>query len=191
MLEKSEPLMGCLCWDINTKEAHVMNTTTLKKTFLDLFDRDELLRQARATGEVERLRNIHPLDFAVSITSCALGDETISIASARRHFGGMTGYMPEESSFHDRFNEGSAALMEHLFLRALVKASPSERGAIAKALGDTGILDLWAIDTRKSRCPEAQPMPFPPRTKTRKASKSRRCRAFCFSLSSASRLTTR
>jgi IS4 transposase len=138
-----------------------MNTTTLKKTFLDLFGRDEVLREARATGALERLRNIHPLDFSVSITSCALGDETRSIATARRHFGGLTGYMPEESSFHDRFNEGSAALMKGLFLRALENASANERKTIANALGDSGILDLWAIDSTQVMLPQSAADVFP------------------------------
>jgi putative transposase len=138
-----------------------MDTNTLTKTFLDIFNRDEVLLQARATGALTRLRNIHPLDFAASITGCALGDETRSIASARRHFGGLTGYMPEESSFHDRFNGGSAALMKNLFLNAMENASVVEREAIAKALGDSGILDLWAVDSTQVTLPRSAADAFP------------------------------
>jgi putative transposase len=125
------------------------------------FNRDRVLRQARDTKAVSRLRDIHPLDFSIAITGCALGDETRSIASARRMFGGITGFMPEESSFYDRFNPGTAKLMKELFLQALDLATTQERKEITAALGGRGILDIWATDATQIRLPASAAEAFP------------------------------
>ena len=80
--------------------------TTLRQMFTNTFNKNDVLGWAREVGAVQRLREIHPADFALAITNCAMGDETSSIATARRAFFTNTGYMPEESSFYDRFTAG-------------------------------------------------------------------------------------
>ena len=78
--------------------------TTMREMFTSTFRRDDILEWARDTKAIKRLRDIHPADFAHAIAQCAMGDETRSIATARRTFFTLTQYMPEESSFYDRFN---------------------------------------------------------------------------------------
>ncbi len=89
--------------------------TTLRQMFANTFKSTDILQWAREVGAVIRLRDIHPADLCLAITHCAMGDETRSIATARRAFFTITGYMPEESSFYDRFTEGSVALMKRMF----------------------------------------------------------------------------
>ncbi len=61
-----------------------MLLTTLQAMFDSVFSRDNLLQWAREAGACKRLRKIHPADFVLSLLACALGDETRSIATARR-----------------------------------------------------------------------------------------------------------
>ena len=93
--------------------------TTMSDLFTSVFDRDEILKWARETRPVQRLRDIHPADLRLALVHCAIGDETRSIATARRALFDLTKYMPEESSFYNRFNDGLPALMKRLFERAL------------------------------------------------------------------------
>ena len=58
----------------------------LHSLFTTMFDRDFVLDAARRLGAVERVREQHPFDVLLAITSCALGDEVRSIATARRQF---------------------------------------------------------------------------------------------------------
>ena len=101
--------------------------TTMTDLFASIFQHDDVLEWARELGALKRLRDIHPADLCLAITHCAMGDETRSIATARRAFFTLTGFMPEESSFYDRFNEGSVALMKRLFERAVAAGSFEQR----------------------------------------------------------------
>jgi putative transposase len=129
--------------------------TTLMKLFAAFFDRDLLLTWARELGAVVRLRDIHPQDFCAALVGCAIGDEERSIASARRLYFQFSGKMPEESSFFDRFSEEMSALLQRFFRRALDKASSEQRGALARALGGTGIVDILAADATQVMLPRA------------------------------------
>lgn len=128
-------------------------TTTLLQLFKSTFDRDTILAWARDCEAVVRLRRIHPQDFALALVGCALGDEKRSVAGARRLFDRIAGFMPEESSFYDRFTVEMAELMRRLFLRALEICSFERREALAKMLGGTGLLDVLAIDASQVSLP--------------------------------------
>lgn len=120
--------------------------TTLREMFTNTFNKSDVLSWAREDGAVQRLRDIHPADFALALTHCAMGDETRSIATARRAFCSITGSMPEESSFYDRFTPGAVALMKRLFERALATMSRERRTLLATALEGSGLVDVEAID---------------------------------------------
>ncbi len=135
--------------------------TTLKELFQSIFDRNDVLQLARETGAVKRLRDIHPIDFGLSLSSCAMGDETRSIATARRMFFEITGYMPEESSFYNRFTPGSVALMKRLFELALSSSTLERRKELAEILGGTGLLDIVAIDASQITLPASAKDDFP------------------------------
>ena len=120
--------------------------TTLRQMFTNTFNKNDVLGLARDVGALRRLRDIHPADFALAITHCAMGDETRSIATARRAFFTNTGFMPQESSFYDRFTAGSVALMKRLFERALASTTRERRAALAAALKGSGLVDIEAID---------------------------------------------
>ncbi len=127
--------------------------TTMREMFDSVFNHDEVLDLAREVGAVERLRAIHPADLCLALTHCAIGDETRSIATARRAFFTLTGFMPEESSFFDRFGPGSVALMKWLFEGALVSATREKREVLAAALKGTGLIDIEAIDGSQMTLP--------------------------------------
>ncbi len=135
--------------------------TTMRKMFARIFSRDEVLQSAREVEAVQRLRRIHPADWCQALTCCAMGDETRSIATARRTFFANTGYMPEESSFYERFCEGSVALMKHLFEKALAFSTHEHREALAAALGGSGLVDVEAIDGSQITLPASAADKFP------------------------------
>ena len=135
--------------------------TTMRKMFANTFNNDDVLKWAREVGAVERLRDIHPADLCLAIIHCAMGDETRSIATARRAFFTITGYMPEESSFYDRFTEGSVALMKLLFERALGTATQEQRSVLAAALKGSGLVDIEAIDGSQITLPASASDSFP------------------------------
>jgi putative transposase len=135
--------------------------TTLRQMFTNTFNKNDVLQWAREVGAVQRLRDIHPADLCLAVTHCAMGDETRSIATARRAFFTNTGYMPEESSFYGRFTEGSVALMKHLFERALVTTTREQRQALAAALKGSGLVDIEAIDGSQITLPASASDAFP------------------------------
>jgi len=104
---------------------------------------------------VVRLRDIHPQDFCAALIGCALGDEERSIACARRLYFRITGHMPEESSFFDRFTDQMSTLLQRLFKRALDLTSSEKRAVLAQALGGTGIVDILAADATQVMLPRA------------------------------------
>jgi len=138
-----------------------MMINTMTNLFASIFDRDEILEWARETGAVKRLRDIHPADLALALVHCAIGDETRSIATARRALFDLTKYMPEESSFYNRLNSGLPMLMKRLFERALAAGTLEQRKVLAAALEGSGILDIEAIDGSQITLPASASMRFP------------------------------
>ncbi len=135
--------------------------TTMHKMFTRIFGYDDVLGWARADGAVQRLRDIHPADFCLALTCCAMGDETRSIATARRAYFTLTGFMPEESSFYDRFSKGSAMLMKRLFENALASSTREHREALASVLAGSGLVDIEAIDGSQITLPASAADAFP------------------------------
>ena len=135
--------------------------TTLRALFARTFDREMILHQAKNVNAIERLRDIHPADFGLSLISCAIGDEQRSIATARRMFFEITQYMPEESSFYNKFNAGTVELMKQLYLNAVANATKEQRIHLSKVFKDTGILDIHAIDATQVTLPASAAKAFP------------------------------
>ncbi|MEA3502157.1 MAG: IS4 family transposase [Actinomycetota bacterium] len=135
--------------------------TTLRQMFTNTFNKRDVLQWAKEVGALQRLRDIHPADLALATTHCAMGDETRSIATARRVFFTNTGYMPQESSFYDRFTEGSVALMRRLFERALSASTRERRAALAAALKGSGLVDVEAIDGSQITLPASAAEVYP------------------------------
>lgn len=129
--------------------------TMLTKLFAEFFKRDQLLAWARELGAVVRLRDIHPQDFCTALVGCAIGDDERSIASARRLFFKISGHMPEESSFFDRFTKPMCSLLQRLFQRALDGMTFEQRDVLARAIGGTGIVDVLATDATQVMLPKA------------------------------------
>jgi hypothetical protein len=129
--------------------------------FTNTFNKNDVLGWARDVGAVQRLRDIHPADFALAITHCAMGDETRSIATARRAFFTNTGYMPQESSFYDRFTAESVTLMKCLYERALSATTRERRAVLAAALKGSGLLDIEAIDGSQITLPASAAEVYP------------------------------
>lgn len=125
----------------------------LHSLFATMFDRDFVLDAARRLGAVERVREQHPFDVLLAITSCALGDEVRSIATARRQFFKLTGYTPEESSFYERLTSGFVNLAWVLFLRALANTNRVRRRQLARALG-LHVRDVRAVDATQGSLPQ-------------------------------------
>jgi len=138
-----------------------MLNITLKTMFDSVFSRDSLLALARQTGACQRLRLIHPADFVLSLVSCALGDETRSVATARRLFYEISDFMPEESSFFDRFTDETVVLLRELFQRAMAAATVEQRITMAELFCGTDILDILAIDACQVGLPAGAKDAFP------------------------------
>lgn len=128
-------------------------TNTLVDLFKSVFNPSIVLEWARECGAVQRLRDIHPHDFAAALVCCALGDEERSIATARRQFDRVAGFMPEESTFYDRFTDEMAELLERLVYNALASCSVERREALAKMLRGTGIYNVSAFDASQVSLP--------------------------------------
>ncbi|MCP4444602.1 MAG: transposase, partial [Myxococcales bacterium] len=116
---------------------------------------EKILALAREFKAVQRLRNIHPANFCNALVGCSMGDEERSIATARRLYGQLAGYAPEESSFYDRFNAGLAKLMRTLYEQALAAATNEQRAAVGAVLDDLSLKDILAIDGSQVTLPKA------------------------------------
>jgi len=134
--------------------------TTLATMFVTFFDRDQVLRRARELRALQRLKKIHPADMLLALVKSAVGDEHPSIATARRHFEALTGYMPEESSFYEKLNPGLADLGWEMFLLALSKANRVQRREVARMLG-VRVRDVRAVDASVVTLPKRAAPLFP------------------------------
>ena len=135
--------------------------TMLCQIFATTFDSARVLQLAKDVGAVKRLRSIHPGDLGQALVNCAIGDETRSIATARRTYWQISGYMPEESSFYDRFTPELVLLMKGLFESALAAATREQRDALAAALSNSELLDVEAIDGSQITLPASAAEVFP------------------------------
>jgi hypothetical protein len=88
---------------------------------------------------------LHVWDVLLAMVRCAIGDEHRSVATARRQFFDLTGFMPEESSFYDRLTPAFADLAWQMFLRVLASANRVQRRRVAKALG-VHVRDVHVVD---------------------------------------------
>lgn len=134
--------------------------TTLSSIFRTLFDRDRTLERARQLGAVRRVRALHPQDVMLALVRGSIGDEHPSIATARRQFQDITGFMPEESSFYERLTPGFARLGWEMFLRALARANRAQRREIARALG-VPVRDIRVVDASSVTLPVRAAAHFP------------------------------
>jgi len=125
----------------------------LEALFKQTFGARKIMGWARQLGAVVRLRRIHPEMFCLSLVACALGDETRSIATARRFFARLSGFSPEESSFYDRFTEAMVALLRYMYRSALSVCTTVHRAQLAAVLGRAGLADMLAIDSTQILLP--------------------------------------
>jgi len=119
--------------------------TTLATLFTAIFDRNHLLELARQFKATERMRDIHPADMLRSLVESALGDEKRTISSARRRFGRIAGFSPEEKAFYERFNRGLVRLTDHMLRTAVETCPASSRILLARLLDHAGLADMLAI----------------------------------------------
>ena len=145
---------------IDSKAPPQLVVTTLTPVLARLFDRDEVLREARRLGAVKRDRLLHVWDVLLAMVRCAIGDEHRSVASARRQFFDLTGIMPEESSFYDRLTPAFADLAWQMFLRVLARANRVQRKRVAKALG-VHVRDVRVVDASVVTLPARAAAHFP------------------------------
>ena len=135
--------------------------TTLATLFTTIFDRDHILELAREFKATQRLREIHPADLLRALVECALGDEKRSISSARRRYGRISGFSPEEKAFYKRFNAGLVKLVGHE-LKAAIETSPTaSRAVLAQLLDHAGLADMLAIDGSRFSLPSWTKEMFP------------------------------
>lgn len=134
--------------------------TTLRSLFARLFDRERVLNRARELGAIERVRALHPFDVVLAVVACASGDEHRSVATARRTYHRLTGFMPQESSFYDRLRPGLDKVTWEMFIETLSRANRVQRKQIAKALG-LRVRDVRAIDASRVTLPARAVADFP------------------------------
>ena len=138
--------------------------STLKAMFTRVFSSDTVLAKAKESGAWKRLRSIHPFHFVLALVACAMGDETRSIATARRKFRKISGFMPEESSFYDRFTDATVVWLRGLFLQALEAATLERRAALAELFDGTDIVDILSIDATQIALPAGAEEDYPSTT---------------------------
>lgn len=134
--------------------------TTLSSIFRTIFDRNWILERARQLRAVQRVRALHPQDVLLAMVRGAVGDEHPGIATARRQFQDITGYMPEESSFYERLTPELAQLAWEMFLRTLARANRAQRREIARALR-VPVRDVRVVDASSVTLPRRAAAHFP------------------------------
>ena len=141
--------------------------TTLATVLTTILNRDQVLELARQFKATERLREIHPADMLRALVECALGDEKRTISTARRHFGKISGFSPEEKAFYERFNAGLVELIEY-YLKAVIETGPkSTRPMLKHLLDHAGLADMLAIDGSRFALPSWSKAMFPSTDDTR------------------------
>ncbi len=141
-----------------------MLVSTLRDMFTRVFSTDTVVAMAKESRAWQRLRRILPLDFVLALLACAMGDETRSIATARRKYFKITKFMPEESSFFDRFTERTVDWLRALFSKALQAATVEQRAALAELFNGTDIEDILAIDATQVALPATAAEDYPSTT---------------------------
>ena len=101
--------------------------TTLRLLFARLFDRERVLVRARKLGAVARVRSLHPFDVVLALVASASRDEHRSVATARRMYHRLTGFMPQESSFYDRLRPGLDEVTVSVKIVAASSVTPMPR----------------------------------------------------------------
>jgi putative transposase len=96
----------------------------VRQALRKLFPSSWLIREARATGAVQRQRRIDPVAFFWTLILGASMGPARSLAGLRRSYERTTGQTIEESSFYDRFNPRLVAFLK----RAMAKALESSLG---------------------------------------------------------------
>ena len=134
--------------------------TTLRLLFARLFDRERVLVRARKLGAIERVRALHPFDVVLALVASASGDEHRSVATARRMFHQLTGFMPQESSFYERLRPGLDEVTWEMFVDILARANRVQRRQIARALG-LRVRDVRAVDGSRVTLPARAAADFP------------------------------
>jgi putative transposase len=145
---------------IKAHKPHPSMGPEITSLFGKLFDRERTLQRAYQLGAIQRLREQHPLDVLLALVCCAVGDEHRSVATARRQFQDLTGFMPEESSFYDRLTPGLADLGWEMFLNVLARANRVQRKAVARALG-VHVRDIRVVDASSVTLPRRAAAHFP------------------------------
>lgn len=141
-----------------------MLLSTLREMFTRVFSTETVAAMAKESGAWQRFRRILPVDFVLALLACAMGDETRSIATARRKYYKITGFMPEESSFFDRFTARTASWLRELFSVALQAATVERRAALAELFDGTDIEDILAIDASQVALPASAEGDYPSTT---------------------------
>lgn len=138
-----------------------ISPTTLATLFTAIFDRNHILELARQFKATQRMRDIHPADMLRSLVESALGDEKRTISSARRRFGRISGFSPEEKAFYERFNRGLVRLTDHMLRTAVETCPASSRILLARLLDHAGLADMLAIDGSRFALPSWAKEKFP------------------------------
>ena len=134
--------------------------TTLRLLFARLFDRERVLVRARKLGAVARVRSLHPFDVVLALVASASRDEHRSVATARRMYHRLTGFMPQESSFYERLRPGLDEVTWEMFVDVLARANRVQRRQIARALG-LRVRDVRAVDGSRVTLPARAAADFP------------------------------
>lgn len=98
----------------------------LKDNVLPLLSREEIEEMAREAGFSQReAKAIHPFEFVLScVLACTLESKR-GFASVWRVFGAATGIEVARSAITQRFGEGSAALLQMVFEKAVERVPES------------------------------------------------------------------
>ncbi len=134
---------------------------TLALLLAAIFDKEVILNQARQVGAMTRLREIHPADFIQSLIVSAMGDEERTIATARRTYGQISGFSPEESAYYGHFNKGMTRLISSLLRNAIEKAPIYSKPLLAQLLDKAGLVDMLAVDGCRFSMPSWTKTVFP------------------------------
>ena len=127
-------------------------STPLRTALSRMFPKAMLLRLARETGALRRLRKVNPVDlFWVLVLSFGSAGER-TIADLRRSYERVTGKALSTSSFYNRFTPAFARFLRAVFTQGLEKLSRCTQSATA-VLGE--IRDVLCVDSTVIRLHDA------------------------------------